>query len=175
MSPRPRGQRIAEHIIRRGCRHLPGDIRDERYREWAAELPAILDDPGIRLPVLRSARALSYAAGTRRTTRRLNRAAGRTRQDARQAYLAPGAPGAWASRSRRRALTVPALPDGVLLAVAGVVSWLSLIVLIHAYPPGGSWNYLYVAAGFAVDVLEVIAIARLIRWARRRSRRTPRP
>lgn len=35
----PRGQRIAEHLIRRGCRHLPADTRDERYREWKAELP----------------------------------------------------------------------------------------------------------------------------------------
>jgi hypothetical protein len=41
-----------------------GDTRDERYREWAAEVPAILHDPDIRFALLRSARALRFAAGT---------------------------------------------------------------------------------------------------------------
>ena len=48
LTRRPLAQRIAEHLIRRACRYLPGEIRDERSREWAAELPAILHDPGIR-------------------------------------------------------------------------------------------------------------------------------
>lgn len=88
---------------------------------------------------------------------------------------ASGVPGSWASRSRRHALTRPALPGGVLPAIAAVVSWLSLLVVIRAYPLNGSWNYLYAAAGLAIEALGVIAIARFIRWARRQSRRTPRP
>jgi len=41
--------RLGESLVRRACRHLPGPTRDDRYREWAAELPAILHDPEIRL------------------------------------------------------------------------------------------------------------------------------
>ena len=33
--------RIGEYLVRRACRPLPPDVREERYREWAAELPAI--------------------------------------------------------------------------------------------------------------------------------------
>jgi hypothetical protein len=167
----PRGQRAAEHLIHRACRRLPADIRDERRREWAAELPAILHDPGIRLASLRSARALLFAAGAYRSSRRLRRAA----SGPRRATLTHSVPGSWASRSRRRPLTWPRLPDGVIPAVAAVVSWLSLIVVIHAYPPSGSWNYLYAAGGVACEALAVLAIVRFIRWARRKATRTPRP
>jgi hypothetical protein len=69
LTRRPPAQRIAEHLTRRACRYLPGETRDERCREWAAELPAILHDPGIRFAPLRSARALIYAADTFRSTR----------------------------------------------------------------------------------------------------------
>jgi hypothetical protein len=41
--------RTGEYLVRRACRRLPPDIRDDRYREWTAELPAILHDPQIRL------------------------------------------------------------------------------------------------------------------------------
>jgi hypothetical protein len=68
-------QRIAEYLIRRACRHLPDDIRDERCREWTSELPAILHDPAARFAPLRSARAFFYAADTGRSARSLNRAA----------------------------------------------------------------------------------------------------
>jgi hypothetical protein len=71
MTSRPHGQRLAEHLIRRACRNLPDDTRDDRYREWAAELPAILHDPDIHFALLRSARALLYAADHTRSTRRL--------------------------------------------------------------------------------------------------------
>lgn len=62
-------RRLAGHLIRRACRRLPEDIRDDRYREWTAELPAILHDPDIRFRLHRSARALRYAAGHTRTAR----------------------------------------------------------------------------------------------------------
>src|SRR5580693_4561661 len=37
--------RLGESLVHRACRRLPGPTRDDRYREWAAELPAILHDP----------------------------------------------------------------------------------------------------------------------------------
>ena len=56
--------RLGEYLIARACRQLPAETRDERYREWAAELPAILRDPDTRLAARRAARMLGYAAGT---------------------------------------------------------------------------------------------------------------
>ena len=67
-----RGERrllhIGEYLITRACRHLPAEARDERYREWVAELPAILRDPGVRPAARRAARMLRYASGTIRGT-----------------------------------------------------------------------------------------------------------
>ncbi len=60
--------RIGEYLIARACRHLPAGARDERYREWVAELPAILQDPGVRPAARRAARMLRYASGTIRGT-----------------------------------------------------------------------------------------------------------
>jgi hypothetical protein len=74
--------RLGRYLIRRACRYLPADARDERYREWTAELPAILGDPDIRSRTLRAARTLRFAAGQRRAARRLARAAGISRRKA---------------------------------------------------------------------------------------------
>jgi hypothetical protein len=60
--------RAGEYLVRRACRRLPRQIRDERYREWATELPAILRDPDVRLPARRAVRMLCYAADTIRGT-----------------------------------------------------------------------------------------------------------
>jgi DivIVA domain-containing protein len=60
--------RIGEYLIACACRRLPAGTRDERYREWAAELPAILEDPDIRPAARRAARMLRYASGTIRGT-----------------------------------------------------------------------------------------------------------
>jgi DivIVA domain-containing protein len=46
--------RLGEYLVRRASRHLPAEIRDGRYREWAAELPAILHDPEIKLAARRA-------------------------------------------------------------------------------------------------------------------------
>jgi DivIVA domain-containing protein len=56
--------RTGEYLIARACRHLPPGARDERYREWVAELPAILRDPDVRPTARRAARMLRYASGT---------------------------------------------------------------------------------------------------------------
>jgi hypothetical protein len=55
--------RIGEYLIGRASRLLPIETRDERCREWAAELPAILRDPDTRLAARRAARMLGYAVG----------------------------------------------------------------------------------------------------------------
>jgi len=60
--------RAGEYLIGRSCRRLPSQIRDERYREWTAELPAILHDPDTRSAVRRAVRMLGYAADTVRGT-----------------------------------------------------------------------------------------------------------
>ena len=60
--------RLGGYLLGRACQHLPKDIREERYREWAAELPAILHDPQIRLAPRRALRMLGYAADTVRGT-----------------------------------------------------------------------------------------------------------
>jgi hypothetical protein len=62
--------RAGEYLVGRACLRLPREIRDERYREWAAELPAILHDPEIRLAPRRAVRVLRYAADTLRGTTR---------------------------------------------------------------------------------------------------------
>jgi len=58
--------RLGEYLVGRACQRLPQDIREERYAEWAAELPAILHDPQIRLAPRRAVRMLGYAADTLR-------------------------------------------------------------------------------------------------------------
>lgn len=60
--------RTGEYLVRRACRRLPPEIRDDRYREWSAELPAILHDPQIRLGPHRAVRMLGYAVDTLRAT-----------------------------------------------------------------------------------------------------------
>jgi hypothetical protein len=60
--------RIGEYLVGRACRRLPGKVRDERYREWTAELPAILHDPDTRLAAHRAVRMLCYAVDTIRGT-----------------------------------------------------------------------------------------------------------
>jgi hypothetical protein len=58
--------RAGEYLVGRASRQLPRKVREERYREWAAELPAILHHPRIRFAPLRAIRMLAYAADTLR-------------------------------------------------------------------------------------------------------------
>jgi hypothetical protein len=110
VTTRPAAQRIAELLIGAACRRLPRDMREERRREWSAELLAILDDPGVRVAALRGARALRYAAG-------ICRSAGRLHRPALGASAAVTAPARWASRSRRRPLSQVAwMPAGLTAA-----------------------------------------------------------
>jgi hypothetical protein len=157
MTRDPLTQRLTGHLIRRACRRLPDDIRDERYREWAAELPAILHDPGIRFAPRRSARALRYAAGTIRSTRRLPRATGYPRQ-------------------RQHASRTPAIisigpNDLTSRMVVGMGIYLSVAVLTIALlalvNPHGWWPIIpaFVAgAGFVAFCLADLARASEVRY-----------
>src|ERR1017187_10491663 len=139
LTRRPPAQRIAEHLTRRACRYLPGETRDERCREWAAELPAILHDPGIRFAPLRSARALIYAADTFRSTR----------------YPL----GALKSKPDGAA----AASAGVRLFIS-VGIWIGLVSLIGAFPPHGPWILLVVAASVVNGVFAAVQEVRLFLW-----------
>jgi hypothetical protein len=133
-------RRLAGHLIRRACRRLPEDIRDERYREWTAELPAIFHDPDIRIRPHRSARALRYAAGLAGTARRLSQPA--TSLGARARRLA-----AW---SNNNPLLTPVM-------VFAQVAW----VTRH----GGWFGIAFGECGAAIG----LAVRFLIRRSRRRS------
>ena len=160
MSRVPRVQRICERLIGAACRRLPEDLRAERCREWAAELPAILDDQSIRPGLRRAVRALAYSAGIARTTRRLSRAGG-------------GARPVRTSQWRTGAVRVRP-PDVAIRAAVGLVIWLLLIFLVialgRAFPhPHGwpSWPLrlgLGLAAGFDALCLADIARAGQVRY-----------
>jgi hypothetical protein len=65
-----RGERLllraGEYLVGRACQRLPPAIREERYREWSAELPAIMHDPQVRPAPRLAIRTLAYAADTLR-------------------------------------------------------------------------------------------------------------
>jgi hypothetical protein len=141
------GGRLAGYLIRRACRRLPEDIGAERYREWAAELAAIADDPEIRLAPVRAARALGFAVGICTSARLLSRPDGR-------------------GSSR--------LPRGVILAAGAIIIWVAAVEVSSIYPLDGSWGYLYVAAGGVSETLAIVAVVRAIRWFARLFSHTPR-
>jgi hypothetical protein len=60
--------RFGEYLLGRAGQGLPKNIRAERYREWTAELPAILHDPQVRFAPFRALRMLAYAADIFGTT-----------------------------------------------------------------------------------------------------------
>ena len=107
--------------MRRACHRLPPDTREERYREWAAELPAILHDPQIRPALRRAVRMLGYAADTFRGTMPPVRAPRRM-------------------SSATAALSL--VPLLLLLAGLALVSW---DIWTTARAPGHGLNYLQLA------------------------------
>lgn len=161
MIRRPLAQLIAEYSVRRAAGRLPEGIRDERYREWAAELPAILSDPGVRGAARRQARAVRYAFGVYRCAGRLARSAGRPRT---------AAAAGWASRSQRRPMARLRLPPGVIPGLAAVLIWVSDVVSLRAFPPHGGPDYPAVAVSIAASILGVVAAVRFVRWLSRSGR-----
>ncbi len=157
MNRAPRVQRICQRLIGAACRRLPEDMRAERYREWAAELPAILNDQNIRPGFRRAVRALAYSAGLAWTARRLSRAGG----DARPAATSPWRNGAMRAR----------LPDVAVRATVGLASWFLLVILLislgRAFSNLPGWLLplgLGLAAGFDVLCLADIARAGQVRY-----------
>lgn len=57
-----------EYLVARACRRLPAEVREERYREWVAELPVILHDRDAGPAPLRVIRMLAFAVDTLRGT-----------------------------------------------------------------------------------------------------------
>jgi hypothetical protein len=164
MSAAPRGQRIAQWLIRAACRRLPEDVRADRCREWTAELPAILGDEGIRSSLLRTLRVLAFSAGILKTTRQLSRS--------------------WRASSRRarsarwRAGGLPGRPGDLAIGVArGLAVWLvvvagciTLLVTQLTPPDPRTWPLLPVAAlviGFDAFCLVDIARAADVRYLRK--------
>lgn len=157
MSRAPLVQRVCERVIRAACRRLPEDMRAERSREWAAELPAILDDQSIRPALRRAVRALTYSAGIARTTWQLGRAGGGARPE-RTSHWRDGA-----MQVRPANLAVR--------AVVGLVIWLlvvfTVILLVRAFPHVHGWQItlgLGLAVGFDVFCLADIARADQVRY-----------
>ena len=159
MSRAPLVQRVAEWLIRAACRRLPAEVRAEHCREWAAELPAILDDQSIRPPLRRALRALSFCAGISRTTRQLRRSA-RARR----------------ARNWRTGALPNRSPNLAVRAVLGFLTWLvvvlGFIAVIRARPGPPGWPVMLIlvmAAGFdafcLVDIARAAQVRYLPKWA----------
>jgi hypothetical protein len=130
MISRSRAQRLAEYLIRRACRRLPVESRDDRYREWTAELHAILHDPGTR----RSLRAIAYAVGHTSSTRRLARAVGQ--------------------RGQRFHVSVDRLtPAAIMVSATGTATGVAILIWSPAQQGLAGWIFtgsMTVAAVFSV-------------------------
>ena len=138
--------RAGEFLVACAARWLPARVRDERYREWAAELPAILGDPGLGPPWRRAAAMAGYALGTVRA------AALTAGQDSYR--------GAHRGRGRRAAVMTARRLLFPLVAVAGLLGLLSLplVYLVSAGTGLGLWP----AAGVAFVVVVTALVVRRV-------------
>jgi Phospholipase_D-nuclease N-terminal len=156
-------QRIAERLIRSACSRLPADARAERFREWTAELPAILDDESIRPSWRRDLRALAFCVGISRAARRLGRPTPAGSRPRRNSRWRSGAP---RTRPSDTVLRV-AVGFGVYaVVVAAVVTVLATRPNAHGWP-----LLLVVAAGVGfngyclVDIARASQVRHLPKWA----------
>jgi hypothetical protein len=154
-------QRLAERRIRRACGRLPEDMREECYREWAAELAAILGDGGGSRGFVRAVRALNYSAGISMATRRLRRVDGGSGGHARHAQAVPWRDGAPAATPRGLAFR----------ATVGVGIWLIFVVafvaLMRGLQPHTLWQILpglLAAVAFVAFCLTDLARAAEVRY-----------
>lgn len=156
-------QPVAERLIRSACRRLPEDERAERFREWTAELTAILDDESIRPSWLRGMRALAFCAGISRAARRLGRPALAGSRRVGNSRWRSGAP---RSRPNDTAVRVAVGLGVYIVVVAGVVTALTT----HPDPRG--WPFLLLVAlgiGFdgycLADIARASQVRHLPKWA----------
>jgi hypothetical protein len=124
--------RLGEYLVSRACQRLPRDIRAERYREWAAELPVILHDPRIRLATRRAARMLGYAADTLRAV---------ALRDV---------------RPPRRSPAMTAVLRSLLIAALAVVGWDTWSIV---QAPGQPLDYLRLAWGLLLVAYYITVLA----------------
>ena len=128
--------RLGEYLVRRACHRLPQDTREERDREWAAELPAILHDPQIRLAPRRAVRMLGYAVDTFRGT------------------MSP------VRTPRRMSFGTAALNLLLLLLVLASLALVSWDLWATARAPGHGLNYLQLAWALLLLAFPVRVLAR---------------
>jgi hypothetical protein len=160
----PYAQRIAEWLIRAACRRLPADERAERYREWTAELPAILADETTRPALLRALRAIAFSAGISRTTRQLTRL---TRAGSRRTRNAEWRAGGLPTRPADLAIRVVIGLAVWLVFVAGAIA---LVAVVGTRADPHPWPLLLIAAlgvAFAAFCLLDIARAAEVRYLRK--------
>jgi hypothetical protein len=142
MSAERRLLRLGEYLVGRACQRLPRDIREDRYQEWAAELPVILHDPQIRLAPRRAVRMLGYAADTFRGTALTH------------------------VRARRLPPAITAALRLVLLVSLALVAWNILnIVQVPSHPQNYlrlAWSVLIVAAPISMLVRSAARVTTLI-------------
>jgi hypothetical protein len=151
-------QRAAERLIGAACRHLPADVRAERYQEWTAELPAILGDASIRFSCLRWLRALAFCLGIARTTRQLSRSARAGSRRIRNSQWRSGGP---RTRPPDIAVRVAVGLGAYIVFVAG------LITVLATHPDPRGWPFLLMLVlgiGFDVFCLADIARASEVRY-----------
>jgi len=124
--------RVGEYLVGRASQRLPRDIRAERYREWAAELPVILNDPQIRFGPRRVVRMLGYAADTLRAVARTD------------------------VTVRRRSAAMTAMLRSLLLADLAIVGW-DIWNIVQA--PGEPLNYLRLGWGLLLVAYPIAMLA----------------
>lgn len=148
MSGTSQALRLSEYLVSRACRYLPSEIRDERYREWTAELPYILHDPDVRFTYLRILRMLAFASDHCRSA-----LASRGRQIP-------------ADLSRLGATAVEGV-FGVVVAVARVVRGIAFVVVAPAAAASiaisrGASDVIAALAALAAVALEILPFVFLV-------------
>jgi hypothetical protein len=156
-------QRIGERMIRSSCRQFPADVGADRYREWTAELSAILDDASIRSSFLRALRALAFCAGIARTTRQLSRPARAGARSARNEQWQTGAP-----RARPGSMAVRvAVGLAAYLVVAGLVIGTTVLTADPRPSPWPLLLFVPLGIGFDAYCLRDIVRATDVRYLRK--------
>jgi hypothetical protein len=143
--------RTGEFLVARAARRLPARVRDERYREWAAELPAILGDPSLGPPWRRAATMLGFALDTIRA------AALRPGQDGHRGAHRGHDPQA-AVKTARWLVFLP-------VALACLLAFLSLLLIYLVSLATGLGLWPAAGVAFMIVVIGFLAGHFLPRWA----------
>ncbi len=137
---------VGECLVGLAARRLPAAVRDERRREWVAELPVILGDPEAKPAAVRAARMLWFAADTVRGAARVQlRALGPARARHRGTHRGPASVGALVKDARwlgvgvglltmlAPLLAVGAYIDYRIVVSENLMSYLTLVLTCLAF------------------------------------------